>query len=282
MSTSHQELLALLHSASAILGRRLELSASRQEDERTVVSDNAAIQCSQPLTSEERTFLHDLLGLVEKQLLVATTFGVFETRVQSLEKENAELLMKNLTLSESSSRDALTGLFTRSYAVEKIEEEMSRAWRHGFSMSILMIDIDHLRKINQKHGTAIGDQVLKTVGQTIRNTCRVYDVPARFSGEQFCVMLPSTPVARTKAVAERIRHRIESRPVRVGEIEVPVTCSIGIAGLDNVPEAAIFNTSSLLERADRALYFAKDRGRNRVEAWSPALAAVRPSAGWEH
>ena len=95
-------------------------------------------------------------------------------------------------------------------------------------------------------------------------------------------MLPSTPIGRTRAVAERIRHRIEARPVRVGEIEVPVTCSIGIAGLDNVPEAAIFNTTSLLERADRALYFAKDRGRNRVEAWSPALAASRPSAGWEH
>jgi len=280
MSTTPPELLAALHSASRLLGCRLELSPSREDDDHTVVGSSVAICSNQSLGTEERVFLRDLLSLIEREGLDSAE-EPREQRVQVLERENAELLMKNLALSESSARDPLTGLFSRTYAVEKIEEEMSRAWRHGSSMSILMVDVDHLRQINDRYGKAVGDQVLRSIGQIIRASCRIYDVPARFGGEQFCVLLPSTPIARTGPVAERIRHRIESRAVRVGELELVVTCSIGIAGLDNVPETAIFNTTSLLDRAGRALYFAKDRGRNRVEAWSPALTAAR-AAGREH
>jgi diguanylate cyclase (GGDEF)-like protein len=286
MRQSHPELHALLRSASNLLGTRLELSAARGEDSHTAMSSaegaTAAVRSERPLEEKERLFLRDLLSLVEKDLLVTSTDTVIERRIDVLEKENAELLMKNLSLSESATRDLLTGLFSRSYAVEKIEEEMNRAWRHGRSMSLLMIDVDRLKMINERHGLSAGDQVLKTIGEIIRGACRVYDVPARFAGEQFCVLLPDTPVSRTHAVAERIRHAIESRPIHTGHGDVAVTCSIGIAGLDNIPEAALFNSASLLERADRALFFAKDRGRNRIEAWTPSLAVTARQVPTDH
>jgi two-component system, chemotaxis family, response regulator WspR len=273
MSTTHPELLAVLDSASRLLGRRLELAVGCGEDERTVASPSAAIRSDSPMSAEHRSFLRDLLEVVEKHMLLAKSMAALEERVGSLERENAGLLMKNLALTQCSSRDALTGLFSRSFAAEKLEEEMNRAWRYGEAMSLLMIDIDHMQAINDRHGAEGGDEVLKEVGQIIRSTCRISDVPARYTGERFCVLLPSTPVARTRAVAERIRNRIHQHRFLLREEEVPVSCSIGVAGLDNVPDTAVFNPDSLIDRAGRALHVAKHKGRNRVETWSPRAAA---------
>ena len=110
------------------------------------------------------------------------------------------------------------------------------------------------------------------VGQVLRDSCRVYDMPGRYGGEELCLMLPETKVENTMHVAERIRRRVAATPISVQGGPVHVTTSIGVAGIENVPDEDVFNANSLIERADRALYTAKDRGRNRVETWSSMLS----------
>src|SRR5439155_15572520 len=100
-------------------------------------------------------------------------------RLANLESANLDLLMKNSALSEISARDSLTGLYNRWYVMEKIDSEMNRAVRHGAPMSLLMLDLDHFKNVNDSFGHSVGDQVLKCVGQVLRESCRVYDVAGR-------------------------------------------------------------------------------------------------------
>jgi diguanylate cyclase (GGDEF)-like protein len=138
-------------------------------------------------------------------------------------------------------------------------------------MSLLMLDIDHFKRINDTWGHAAGDEVLKGVGRLLRDSCRVYDVPGRYGGEEFCIVLPETQLGNTEAVAERIRKRFESTELTCGGEAVVVTASIGIAGMDESASSEILSPAALIDRADRALYSAKSRGRNRIETWDRAL-----------
>src|SRR5205807_10455782 len=151
----------------------------------------------------------------------------FEDRVARLESENLDLLMQNRTLSEISARDTLTGLYNRGYVMEKIDSEMNRALRDGAPMAVLMLDVDHFKNVNDSFGHSVGDQVLKNVGQVLRESCRVYDVPGRYGGEEFCIVLPETRVGNTTAVAERIRSRLASTEVRSEERRVGKECRCG-------------------------------------------------------
>src|SRR5438552_8076494 len=161
-----------------------------------------------------------------------------------------DLLMRNRILSEVSARDSLTGLYNRWYVMEKIESEMNRSLRHGSPVAVLMIDIDHFKRVNDTWGHAVGDLVLKSVGQVLRDSCRVYDVPGRYGGEEFCVVLPETRVGSTTVVAERIRNRLANTSLAVGNSSVVVTASIGVAGMDSIESEGALSASALLERAD--------------------------------
>src|SRR5438552_15751931 len=180
-----------------------------------------------------------------------------------------DLLMRNRILSEVSARDSLTGLYNRWYVMEKIESEMNRSLRHGSPVAVLMIDIDHFKRVNDTWGHAVGDEVLKNVGQVLRDSCRVYDVPGRYGGEEFCIVLPETRVGNTRQVAERIRSRLATTELPVGDKSIIVTASIGVAGMDPVADEGVVSAAALLDRADRALYSAKHHGRNRVELYLP-------------
>jgi diguanylate cyclase (GGDEF)-like protein len=188
-----------------------------------------------------------------------------EQRFLTMQHENMDLMMRNRILSEVSARDSLTGLYNRWYVMEKIECEMNRSLRHGSPVTVLMMDIDHFKLVNDTWGHAVGDQVLKTVGQVLRDSCRIYDVPGRYGGEEFCVVLPETAMGSSPAVAERIRTRVESSTVAVDDLAIHVTASIGIAGIEAGAADAVQTANALIDRADRALYVAKHRGRNRVE-----------------
>jgi diguanylate cyclase (GGDEF)-like protein len=113
--------------------------------------------------------------------------------------------------------------------------------------------------------------MLKIVGQVLRESCRIYDVPGRYGGEEFCIVLPETRVGNTTVVAERIRTRLAATELPVGNASVSVTASIGVAGMDSVSDEGVVSAAALIERADRALYAAKHLGRNRVELWLPEL-----------
>jgi len=262
---------------SAMLNTRLKLESGAAGDENRstvpVAGSNLVVRAadSRPFTETEREFLREVFDLIRLAEESDARLRAFEDRIGKLESENLDLLMQNRALSEISARDALTGLYNRWYVMEKIDSEMNRALRHGAPMSLLMVDLDHFKRVNDSFGHMVGDQVLKHVGQVLRESCRVYDVPGRYGGEEFCIILPETRVGNTTAVAERIRSRLASTEIPVGDKSVVVTASIGVAGMDSVAEEGVVSAAALLDRADRALYSAKHHGRNRVELWLPEV-----------
>ena len=225
-----------------------------------------------PLIEEERAVLRDLGELLRVAGASDERVRELESRVAQLQRENLDLIMKNRVLAEVSARDALTGLYNRWYVMEKIDSEINRSLRHGSPVALLMLDIDHFKRINDSFGHAAGDSVLRSFGQVLRESCRVYDVPGRYGGEEFCIVLPETRIGNTTVVAERIRQRLAESRFDVGDDQVAITASIGIAGMDSVADEGIVSSSGLIERADRALYSAKHHGRNRVEVWPVSVA----------
>ncbi|MFN3984797.1 MAG: diguanylate cyclase [Rhodocyclaceae bacterium] len=153
--------------------------------------------------------------------------------------------------------DQLTGLYNRHYLAEIASRRIAEAHRHKIPVSLLVLDIDHFKRINDTHGHDMGDSVLAETAANIRATCREGDIAARTGGEEFVVLLINTSGARAKQFADTLRARVEaSRPS-----DVPVTVSIGVAE-DSGKHQNTFET--LFKAADAALYKAKESGRNRV------------------
>jgi diguanylate cyclase (GGDEF)-like protein len=224
-----------------------------------------------PFAESERTLIHEVFDVLRVAQESESRYQELEQRMMSLQRENLDLIVRNRTLSEVSSKDSLTGLYARWFVIEKLDSELNRALRHGSPMSILLLDVDHFKRINDTFGHAAGDQVLQAIGKLLRDSCRVYDVPGRYGGEEFCVVLPETKPGNTSVVAERIRSRLESTQLPCGSTSITVTASIGIAGMDTPAESEVLSPAGLIDRADRALYTAKNRGRNRVEMWDSQL-----------
>ena len=229
-----------------------------------------------PFDDAERRLIHEMFDVLRAAAESEARYAELEQRMLSLQRENLDLIVRNRTLSEVSSRDSLTGLYNRWFVMEKIDSELNRSLRHGSPMSLLMLDVDHFKRVNDTWGHTVGDQVLQAIGQLLRDSCRVYDVPGRYGGEEFCIVLPETHTGNTTAVAERIRRRLESTTLPCGDDSITVTASIGIAGMNEAGEGEMLSPAGLIERADQALYRAKHRGRNRVEMWDSAVLLESP------
>lgn len=178
-----------------------------------------------------------------------------------------ELQEKNRMLEELSKKDGLTNLFNRRYFQERVTEEFSRARRYDFPMSFIIFDIDHFKDINDTHGHPAGDEVLRHIAKMLTSNIRDVDIPARYGGEEFTLILPHTKLCNAVAVAERLRRQIESHPVEFHDKSIPVTISLGVAGIpDNNPKSC----NELIQFADEALYKAKQSGRNRTIPYAVA------------
>lgn len=161
--------------------------------------------------------------------------------------------------------DPLTGLFNRRHFLTTLDAEWSRFQRYHRSVSVLMVDIDHFKSINDRFGHAVGDEAIKAVAEICTRGKRKSDVVGRVGGEEFAVLLPETTLSRARTVAERIRKRAEALTLRADDRPVPLTVSVGVAeALTSMP-----GIDALIKAADAALYRAKERGRNRVECWAP-------------
>lgn len=175
-------------------------------------------------------------------------------------------------LIEVSSRDVLTGLANRRQFELALEREADRVARAGEPALLLLLDLDHFKSINDTHGHAAGDLVLQAVAQALLDCVRPMDTVARYGGEEFAVILPNCPPTFGSTVAERVRRRIESRPIAISaSIALNVTASVGGAF---APPWVRSSSSLWTERADRQLYQAKAAGRNRTCLESPATTEV--------
>lgn len=175
-------------------------------------------------------------------------------------------------LCELSSRDPLTGLANRRHFELMLAGEVDRVARAGEPALVLMIDIDHFKKVNDAHGHPAGDEVLKHVARALQECIRPMDTVARFGGEEFAMILPNCPPSFAQAVAERIRMRIQvmAIPIAPGD-SVRVTVSLGGAF---APQWVRSSPLLWVERADQQLYRAKSEGRNRACLEQPAVSLV--------
>ncbi|MBW2278268.1 MAG: diguanylate cyclase [Deltaproteobacteria bacterium] len=169
-------------------------------------------------------------------------------------------------LFESSTRDGLTGAFNRRYFTEKISSDLSFGRRHDLPLSLLMLDIDHFKQVNDTHGHDVGDQVLKSFSQTVADSIRTEDVLARYGGEEFAIIAQGTDIEGGQALGERIRHNIGQNtivPKLAKDAPISITVSTGVASLK--PGCAT-DAAMMIAIADGNLYAAKNGGRNRVVA----------------
>lgn len=168
---------------------------------------------------------------------------------------------------ENATLDALTGLNNRHLFHQRLSEATANAKRQKTNLCCIMTDIDFFKSVNDTYGHAIGDLVLKTVAKTIKKELREYDIPSRYGGEEFAVLLPDTPIEEAFKVAQRLREKIEKKKINISEYkienvnEISVTISIGVAAFD---EKTMKDPSELYRLADKGLYIAKESGRNRV------------------
>jgi diguanylate cyclase (GGDEF)-like protein len=170
---------------------------------------------------------------------------------------------KTRTLEQEVRQDALTGLFNRGYFDQVFGQAVAMVKNNGTALSVLLIDIDHFKNVNDTYGHPVGDMVLKKVASIISMRLRPTDFCARYGGEEFVILLPGSPASGAEVVAERVRRQVAEAVLDMGGTSSRVTISIGRATL--IPSSSM-RPEELLKTVDQALYEAKHAGRNCVMA----------------
>jgi len=164
-------------------------------------------------------------------------------------------------------RDGLTGLLNHRTFYQRLDEEIARAKRHDAPLSLVILDTDCLKRMNDRYGHLTGDEVLRVFARLIASTVRRSDIVARYGGDEFAILLPHTTAEAAKALCERLRRRIEAHTFTVGEQAEQIGASFGIAGYDPLVDS---DGTEIVRRADEALYRAKNAGRNCIATAQPA------------
>ena len=198
----------------------------------------------------------------------------FASMVSSLREKQEELAAIHREIEQRAITDVLTGLYNRRYLYDIYPRLWSEALRKDTALSVVLIDLDHFKSINDTHGHIVGDRVLVYLAQVLRETCRVSDFLFRMGGEEFLVLIQDSAQG-AEILAEKIRATLEQSSIMEGDNTIRVTASLGVAqagegnGLNSLEQALV--------RADRALYAAKEAGRNHVATWgAPRLAVSNP------
>lgn len=186
--------------------------------------------------------------------------------VERIKRLNIGLERANRRLEQLATTDSLTGLWNRRIFFERLEQEITRTQRSGDSLSLVLIDLDHFKNVNDTMGHQAGDEVLRRVGGLLQIAIRKSDVAARYGGEEMAIILPSADKEGALHLAESIRLLVAAECIAVGDLSLNVTASMGVATTADLAEP---DAASLVEIADLALYRAKHGGRNRVEAATP-------------
>jgi diguanylate cyclase (GGDEF)-like protein len=175
-----------------------------------------------------------------------------------------ELRSQNKKLEKIAITDPLTQAFNRRHFFDLAEKEIQRAKRYGHPLSVMLLDVDHFKVVNDHYGHRVGDQVLVDIVRLCQENIRNIDVFARYGGEEFVILMPETNCSEICVMADRICTLVAATPITVGALNISVTLSIGVACWDGEQDV---NFDQLLSRADIDLYRAKDKGRNTVVVW---------------
>jgi diguanylate cyclase (GGDEF)-like protein len=171
-------------------------------------------------------------------------------------------------LSETAARDGLTGLFNRRELDARAQQAVALCRRHGRPLSCLLLDIDHFKRVNDTYGHAAGDAVLREAARRLRDSSRLSDSIGRYGGEEFVVLLPETDGGEAVAAADKLRDVLSATPIVVEGMSIPIRASIGVSAWSTRMSTA----ADLYAAADKALYRAKELGRDRTELHDPLAA----------
>ena len=236
------------------------------------VDEDGQIRCDIPLaTRDEFGRLAQQFNRMRERLnhtnqRLQSRIEVADSRLleinQALLRQSEELKSANQRLLELSITDPLTGLYNRRHFEDMIRREMAHSARQGASCSLMIMDIDHFKRINDRYGHAVGDDVLRHVAGIIQDNIRTGDIPCRIGGEEFVVACRSTDADEAIQLAERLRSAIESATFRLQDLEIRYTISVGISTIKTDSGHATLDT--IFQNADQALYHSKEYGRNRT------------------
>ncbi|MDQ2695296.1 MAG: diguanylate cyclase, partial [Pseudomonadota bacterium] len=220
-------------------------------------------------------FVTQIQDITERKRAEAQLRQIQQELEARVEERTRALEASNRQLERLARCDELTGLYNRRHLMELLNKAFYAAKRYNEPLAVMMLDIDHFKRINDTYGHAAGDRVLTVVGRLLRENLRTADITGRYGGEEFCIALVHTPLADAVATAEKLRRQIAATAVRVEDDGPPlhITCSIGISQW--LPYTT--DLQELLEQADKALYQAKQGGRNRVMPPWPANPAAWPA-----
>ena len=204
---------------------------------------------------QNTTFIPLMSSTGEVSHLCLLVYDVTDNAVNkmSLEKVNEELAILSQT-------DGLTKLFNREHWENCLQAEYKRWTRSQHSSSLVMLDIDHFKKVNDTYGHVVGDEVIRKLSNLIRDHARETDVSGRYGGEEFVILLADTPLKSAYVFAERLRREVEASITKYNDIDLKYTVSIGLAEI----EPDIKSYEAWIECADAALYKAKESGRNKI------------------
>jgi two-component system, cell cycle response regulator len=205
------------------------------------------------------------LGAVD---FVTKPFDAFELRA----RVRAALRTKRLhdLLAMHAQLDPLTELFNRRAMDKRLQREWGRIQRHGGTLSFAMLDMDNFKQLNDTYGHSFGDRVLQEVAQALISQCRHIDLPVRYGGEEFAIIIPDETAEQAMSMLERLREAIANTRLGAGDVDVQITASFGVADSSDRP-----SIEAIIDAADRALYEAKQSGRNRVAMAPPCLPAAK-------
>jgi len=191
-----------------------------------------------------------------------------QARLQGLEDHLHDLRTEHARLSREVRLDDLTRVAARGYVLSVLDQQLSRLQDHRGGLCLIMADLDNFKHANDTYGHVVGDHALREAAARIRGAVRDHDLVGRYGGEEFIVVLPDTTLEIARAVAERIRRRFAGGPLRVGEVSLPLTISLGYT-----QARAGEDVDALVARADEALYNAKREGRDRVICYDHAVGS---------
>lgn len=206
------------------------------------------------------------LGIFSTKALPASQKTMVQSYVEGLRYPLRNALMYREAIS-ASARDPLTGVNNRSSFRNVLDREVELSHRHGAPLSLIMLDVDRFKSINDNHGHVVGDLALKAIAECLLSCIRDSDIVFRYGGEEFCIALSNTNLAGARKLAERVRRSLEILVVRTSGARLHVTASFGVAVLEEHD-----NAEHLVEKADHSLYRAKALGRNRIATFEESGA----------
>ncbi|MCW5609647.1 MAG: GGDEF domain-containing protein [Rubrivivax sp.] len=269
----------------AVLELQEAFDAERRERELALLHTERALKEQQLLARDLQQGLW-AVGVAAGGLLLA----VVAVLLRRLGASNRSLASSNLALERASERDPLTGLANRRHLLRHLAQQGPAAGA-AFEGSLLVIDVDHFKRINDEHGHAAGDAVLVELAQRVAGVLRDEDLVVRWGGEEFLVLVPALPAAAVEALAQRLLEVVGGEPVAVGRLRLAVTASIGFATFPLPPACQPVGWERAVDLVDSAMYLAKAQGRNRacgLRAWpqppaadaAPAQPAAALEAAW--